>query len=177
MTKVWFDPSQIATSTAVAATGSLVKGVGSIMAGQTAGQQGGAQAGFYDQESVQTQVDETRAHIDLTNESNRTLASARAASAGQGGDIDSGIVSGMAGIYGMKQQRITDDAQTRERMLKARADYARTAGSNTQFADALSGAGSIGAGAFSLYDASKTNSTIKNLNPVPAPYTFGYMNT
>lgn len=148
----WFDPaSAVMGMTAVA---SVAQGIGAISQGNFANAQAGAQAQMYRDQASEVQLDETRAHRDLTIQRDRSLSSAKATMAAQGGDIDQGIVSAEAAEFGNKDQRITDDSLLKQRALYYRANYAEAVGSNAEQQGLFAGIGKfLGAagGGYSTY--------------------------
>lgn len=83
--------------------------------------QGERAATFYEQQIPGVRRDEWEASTDMTNQSQAAEALATATSVAQGGGLDIGVISAMAGKYGMMQQRIKADADEKTWMLNSQA--------------------------------------------------------
>lgn len=151
--RIWLDPG-----TAITAGMMVMNGVAQIAGGSKASRtvrnQGEAQAQFYEGQIPIIDRKEREATLDLFNERNSVVGRAQAISAAQGGDLDVGIIGGIAGKYGMMGERIKLDAEEQRWMLRSRAAYARQAGLDAAaYGDAmmLKGVGSLAQGGYSLY--------------------------
>lgn len=154
MTKVWFDPG-----TAIAGATALFSAFGTISAGGQANAQAQAQAGMYRDAASITQLEESRAHNDLNIQRQRTLSSAKATMAAQGGGVDEGILSAEAAQFGDQDARISNDSKLKQRGLFNRALYAQQAGEYAQSSSLWKAGGQALGGGYNLFKAGQ----MKNL--------------
>lgn len=151
--RIWLDPGTALTAGIMVANG-VAQIAGGSKASRTVRNQGEAQAQFYEGQIPIIDRKEREATLDLFNERNAVVGRAQAISAAQGGDLDVGIIGGIAGKYGMMGERIKLDADEQRWMLRSRAAYARQAGMDAAAygdAMALKGFGSLAQGGYSLY--------------------------
>lgn len=193
--RIWLEPATAITAGAslLGGVASVVGGMGQAAAGAAAAQraqqqsqlqaqilqtQGERQAVFYENQIPGVQRDEWQAITDSTNESQSAKSLAVAVSVAQGGGLDTGIVNGIAGKYGMMESRIHQNAAEQQWLLETQADnsrmtskeqasYALMGGTNQSAnlissssaagtAGILGGIGGIAKGAFGLYTEGKT---------------------
>jgi hypothetical protein len=156
--KIWLDPG-----TAIMAGAQVFSGIASMAGASTSAGvlrgQGEAMATFYEQQQSLVDRELMEATVDLKNESQAAVSRAVAVSAAQGGDLDTDIISGIAGKYGMMQRRLEHEAEDKKWMLRARAHYSRQMGfaaSEREYASGARGLGSLASGAYSLYKEGRT---------------------
>lgn len=163
MMRIWLD-----WGTAISAGASLLSAAGNASSASTqasyALQAGLAQSQFYQGQIPQVQLQEFEQRTDLANQGSAAVASAAAHSAAMDGDLDTGLISGIAGKYGMMDKRIEQDSKFQQWMLKTRADFAASEGAAASQMAELRGGSSLGGflqGGYGLFKIGK--SLINNL--------------
>lgn len=150
--KTWFGPMAVVAAVVVAAA--AVKAMSSIQEGQFAQAQANAQGQMYKDAASQAQLEELRAHDDLTIRRDRSLSNSKAILAAQGGGVDDNLIAAQAAQFGDQDSRVTHDSALKQRNYYARANYAYASGSNSARAGYMQGAGQMLGGiaqAASLY--------------------------
>jgi hypothetical protein len=154
MTKTWFEPTTIMLGMSAAAM--AAQGFSSIMQGNFAASQAGAQAQMYRDATDAVRSQETNAHKDLQIQRDRAMASAKATLAAQGGGEDEGLLSAEASQFGAADARITNDSLVKQRSLLYRANYVEAAGGNERQNGLFTGIGKFVGAAGQGYAAYKS---------------------
>lgn len=144
MSKIWFGPY-------VAAGMAVMSAFGTIMQGQQASASANAQASMYRDAASATQLEESRARNDLDIQRQRTLSTAKATMAAQGGDIDQGIVSAQAAQFGDQDERIKNDSMLKQRNMYARSAYTIAQGDFARIGSYFKAGGQLLGGASNFF--------------------------